>query len=388
MPHLGGPPSPAKMPHPLPDRPRWDDHDDLPLPTLAGDAEAELCVVGLGGTGLSCLTEALALGATSVIGIDAVGVAAGAAGRNGGLLLSGTSEYHHDLVRQVGRERAVAITRLTNDEIQRIAAEVPDDVRFTGSLRIAASDDELADCEAQRDRMLVDGFPCDRYTGPEGRGLLIPTDAVMQPLRRCRRIAARALTRGARLFGGTRALELDAGIVRTDRGTIRARHVIVCVDGRLESLVPALLGTVRTARLQMLATAPAHEVAFPRPVSTRQGYDYWQQLPDGCVLLGGGRDVAAQEEWTTDSTPSTTVQDYLTALLRERLGVHAEITHRWGAAVSYSDSIMPLFRDLGDGVRVVGAYNGTGNVVGALLGRAAAQCARHGRSAIADPFTD
>ena len=42
----------------------------------------------------------------------------------------------------------------------------------------------------------------------------------------------------------------------------------------------------------------------------------------------------------------------------------------------------------GANVRVVGAFNGTGNVVGALLGRAAAQCARRGHSAIADPFTD
>ncbi len=120
----------------LPNRPRWDDHDDLALPALAGDAEAEVCVVGLGGTGLSCLAEALALGARSVIGLDAVGVAAGAAGRNGGLLLSGTAEYHHDLVRTVGRDRAVAITRRTQDEIRRIAAEVPDAVRFTGSLAL------------------------------------------------------------------------------------------------------------------------------------------------------------------------------------------------------------------------------------------------------------
>lgn len=376
------------MSHELPNRPHWDDHDDLPLPALEGDAEAEVCVIGLGGTGLACIAEALELGAATVIGIDATGVAAGAAGRNGGILLSGTSEYHHDLVRQLGRERAVAITRITNDEIHRIAAEVPGVVRHTGSLRIAASEEELADCEEQRARMRVDGFPCESYHGPEGRGLLIPTDAVMHPMRRCRMLAARARERGARLHGGTRALEVGAGIVRTDRGTIRARHVISCVDGRLELLFPSLEGYVHSARLQMLATAPTREVSFPRPVSTRYGYDYWQQLPDGCILLGGGRDVAMDDEWTTDSTPTAAIQEYLTTLLRDRLGVQSEITHRWGATVSYNESSMPLFRDLGGGVRIVGAFNGTGNVVGALLGRAAAQMARTGRSAIVDHFTD
>ena len=98
--------------------------------------------------------------------------------------------------------------------------------------------------------------------------------------------------------------------------------------------------------------------------------------------------MAADTEWTTDSTPSATIQDYLTRTLRERVGVRAEITHRWGATVSYSRTGMPVFRQLGDGLQVVGAFSGTGNVVGALLGRAAAQRALVGRSALADPFVD
>lgn len=369
------------------DRPRWDDHDDLPLAPLAGDAEAEVCVVGLGGTGLACITEALALGARSVIGIDAVGVAAGAAGRNGGLLLSGTSDFHHDAVRILGRERAVEITRRTMAEIDRMIAEVPQAVRVTGSLRIAATDEERADCEAQRAQMVADGFAAERYEGPEGVGILIPTDAAFQPMRRCRTLAARALARGARLHGAT-AHSLEPGLVRTDRGSIRARHVIVCVDGRLERLVPELASGVRTARLQMLATAPAPEVTFTRPVSTRYGWDYWQQLPDGSVLLGGGRDAGGDAEWTTETTTSSAVQDYLTSTLRQRLGVHADVTRRWAAVVAYTETGLPVFRSLGDGVCVMGAYSGTGNVVGALLGRGAAQLVLTGRRDLLSPFLD
>ena len=169
---------------------------------------------------------------------------------------------------------------------------------------------------------------------------------------------------------------------------MRAKHVITCVDGRLEELVPSLAGEVRTARLQMLATGPVPEVEFTRPVSTRYGYDYWQQLPDSSIVLGGGRDRFAEEEWTSDSTPSTPVQEYLTRLLRERLGVTAPVTHRWGANVSYTRHGRPLCRDLGDGVQVVGAFCGTGNVVGSILGRAAAQRALTGRSELAETFGD
>lgn len=370
------------------DRPRWDDHDDLPLAPLPRDAEAEVCVVGLGGTGLACITEALALGARSVIGIDAVGVAAGAAGRNGGLLLSGTSEFHHDAVRILGRERAVELTRRTMAEIDRMIAEVPQAVRVTGSLRIAASAEERADCEAQRAQMVADGFAAERYEGPEGVGILIPTDAAFQPMRRCRTLAARALAQGARLHGATPARTIEPGQVRTDHGTIRARHVIVCVDGGLERLLTELAGTVRTARLQMLATAPAPEVTFTRPVSTRYGWDYWQQLPDGSVLLGGGRDAGGDAEWTTATSTSSAVQDYLTATLRERLRVRSDVTHRWAAVVAYTETGLPVFRSMGDGVYAMGAYSGTGNVVGALLGRGAAQLALTGRRDLLTPFLD
>ena len=99
--------------------------------------------------------------------------------------------------------------------------------------------------------------------------------------------------------------------------------MVVAVDGALERLLPELSGEVRTARLQMLATAPAPEVRYPRPVYKRYGYDYWQQLPDGSVLFGGGRDTTPDTEWTHDATPSGAIQDYLTRTLRSDLGVHA-----------------------------------------------------------------
>lgn len=367
-------------------RPRWDDHEWPGLAPLPGPLDAEICVIGLGGTGLSCIAEALALGARSVVGIDASDVAAGAAGRNGGFLLAGTADFHHDAVRLLGRERAMTITRLTMDEIQRIAREVPGAVRFPGSVRIAASEEELEDCERQLGQMLADGLEVERYEGAEGRGLLVPNDAVFHPMRRCRTIAARAMERGARLFGRTTALEVEPGRVRTDRGEITARHVIACVDGRLESLFPSLASEVRTARLQMLATAPAPEVSYPRAVYKRYGFDYWQQLPDGCVVFGGGRDVAPEAEWTTDSAPSDLIQDYLTRTLRSELHVSAGVTHRWAASVSYTEDGLPLFREFADGLTVMGAYSGTGNVVGALLGRGAAQRALRGSSVLLAPF--
>ena len=148
--------------------------------------------------------------------------------------------------------------------------------------------------------------------------------------------------------------------------------VVVAVDGGLERVVPRLAGEVRTARLQMLATGPTAEVNIPRPVYARWGYDYWQQLADGRIAVGGQRDRFAAAEWTDDPTPTPEVQAALDTVLRERVGVrHAPVTARWAACVGYSTGPLPVCRQVATGVWAVGGYSGTGNVLGSLYGRAA-----------------
>jgi gamma-glutamylputrescine oxidase len=354
--------------------PVWDDGRWTPIPSLASEITAEFCVIGLGGSGLTCVSELLALGRT-VVGIDATAVASGAAGRNGGLLLSGTADYHHDAVALLGRARAVRIAQLTIEEIAKIADQAPGSVRHTGSWRIAIADGERDDCVVQRDAMRADGFAVEDYDGPLGVGLYLPSDAVFNPFVRCRTLARRVRVEGARLFTQTRALEFGAHLVVTPHGRIHCDQVIVAVDGGLEKLVPELDGVVRTARLQMLATAPTDEVTLPGPISARYGFDYWQQLPSGSIALGGGRDLAIEDEWTFDSAPTEQIQAYLEQVLRERIGVKAPITHRWGASVSYNSTGLPVLAETRPGVWAIGGYSGTGNVMGALCGRAVAQLA-------------
>jgi gamma-glutamylputrescine oxidase len=352
--------------------PIWDDGQSLPLSPLDGDVETDVCVIGLGGSGLTALDELTTMGRRAV-GIDARGIAPGAAGRNGGLLLGGTVDFHHDAITVIGRDRAVGIYRETMAEIRRIDEQAPGVVRHTGSIRLSSGPDEDADVERQREAMLADGISCELYEGPLGHGIFMPDDACFNPQQRCRALARRVIAQGAKLYTQTTATSYSATEVRTDCGTIRCAQVIIAVDGRLETLVPELAGTVRTARLQMLATAPVAERLFPAPMSARYGFDYWQQTPDGSVAFGGGRDHSVESEWTTDAEPTDRIQGYLERTLRETLKVTAPITHRWAASVSYTETGLPVLQELRPGLWVIGGYSGTGNVMGALCGRAAAR---------------
>ena len=359
------------------------------FPRLTTTVDADVCVIGLGGSGLACIAELLASGVAParVVGLDAHVVGGGAAGRNGGFLLAGTADFYHDAITQFGHDRARRLYALTVAEIDRMTAETPGAIRRTGSLRIASSDEELADCEQHLAALCRDEFPAERYEGSEGRGLLVPTDCAFDPLRRCATLACRAADAGARLFEQSPAIAIDRGEVRTPEGRVRCRRAVIAVDGRLADVVPAVAARVRPVRLQMLATAPTDEIRLPRPVYARWGFDYWQQLEDGRVLLGGFRDMAGDEEWTDASTPSDAVQQMLEWFLRERLGVRAAITHRWAATVSYSQTGLPVFEEVVPGVIATGAYSGTGNVMGALCGRGAATWSLGTRPELVDLFS-
>lgn len=367
-------------PSPVPLRPNipiWDDGSWSPLPALEDEVHCDSCVIGLGGTGLTAIGELLDRG-EDVVGLDASDVGAGAAGRNGGFLLAGAYDFYHDAVRLHGRERAHAIYRATLGEIGRIAEAAPGVVRFTGSRRLAADAAEIEDCRRQMAAMQADGLMVEWYDGDDGVGLTIPVDASFNPLARCRVLATNAVARGARLFARTPVRAISGNHVETHGATVHCRRVFVAVDGKLELLLPELAGRVRTARLQMLATAPTTEHVVPCPMYYREGYEYWQQLPDGSITIGGFRDRAGESEWSVDAVPTGPVQAMLEGFVREHLGVTAPVTHRWAACAGYSNDGLPVLEQLHPDVWVTGAYSGTGNVIGALCARAMVAAALDG----------
>jgi gamma-glutamylputrescine oxidase len=369
----------------------WDDAvADWPgLPPLAGDVSADACVVGLGASGLAAV-EALTDRGLSVIGVDAGRVAAGAAGRNGGFLIGGPElAFHHALERW--GDAAVELYRATLAELDRLVELLgPEVVRRVGSIRLAGvpgepaseaeaadREAELADCAQQAHALREHAIAVEEYDGPLGRGLFLPDDAATNPAMRATRIALR-LTERAALHEHTAVTDIKAGHVVTERGTITARTVVVAVDGRLDVLLPALAPRVRTARLQMLATAPVERGRLPCPVYGRWGYDYAQQLPDGRLFVGGGRDRFLDAEWTTDGEPSDQVQAHIEAVAQRMAGGPVQVTDRWAASVGFTGDDRPLCTMVDDGVVAVGGYNGTGNLVGPVAARAAVALALDG----------
>jgi gamma-glutamylputrescine oxidase len=360
------------------------------LPPLPGARRADACVIGLGASGLAAV-EALLERGLSVIGVDAGRVAAGAAGRNGGFLIGGPALFLHDAIERWGA-CAVDLYRATLAEIDRLETMLrPGTVRRVGSIRLAglpgdprdATEEadrsvEVEDCARHAAALRANGIAVQEYRGSLGQGIFLPDDAATNPADRALQLAS-GLGRRAALFEHTRVRRVHAGRVTTDRGVITAGVVIVAVDGRLDQLMPELAGRVRTARLQMLATAAIPDAdRLPCPVYGRWGYDYAQRGADGRLYVGGGRDRFENAEWTSSAEPSAEVQRYLDALAARMAGARVEVTHRWAASVGFTPDARPLCTLVADRLVAMGGYNGTGNLVGPVLARAAVALALDG----------
>jgi glycine/D-amino acid oxidase-like deaminating enzyme len=260
-------------------------------------------------------------------------------------------------------------------ERERILHRFPALARRCGYLRLAHDADEERDCRAHLDALRADRWPATWYDGLLGKGLLVPGDAAIDPLARCRAEAAMSVAGGATLFEQSPANRLSRGLVETADGVVHCSVVIVAIDGALADVLPELEGRVWPVRLQMLASGPHPAGLLPHALGTRWGWDYAQQLPGGIIAFGGCRDVGGDAERTSDTSPTAPVQAALERRFREVIGVAPTVTHRWAAAAGYTADGLPVLEQVRPGIWATGGYSGTGNLFGAACARNVARLA-------------
>ena len=351
---------------------------DAPAPEygpLPDDEVVDVAIVGSGVTGLACARVLAQEGATVRL-LEARGIGTGASGRNGGFALRGLAVPYD-------QARLPALEHFTLEALDRIRSLADGILRPVGSLRIAVSPEELEALQAEHDALAEDGFAVE----PRGRdelppavrphalgGLFHPADGAFDQGAWVRRLAVLADEAGARLTAKTRATAIEGTTVVTERGRVEAGSVLVATDGYTHGLLPELDEGIVAFRGQVVATEPLPVEVFPCPIYARWGYDYFQQLPDGRVVLGGRRDTDVEAETTREEAPSARIQDRLDELLRVLLGELPRVTHRWAGLMGFSRDFLPLVGPLPgrEGVWVSAGYSGHGNVLGFACGEAVA----------------
>jgi glycine/D-amino acid oxidase-like deaminating enzyme len=367
-------------------RPNADGSVDLP-------SRADVVVVGSGFGGLATALELRRAG-TVVVVVEANEFGSGASSRNGGAVSGGINLGKGLSGRRGGdqdglaREKAAMLrdaadSLLLLEEI--IAREGIDCCyerkgRFVGAYAPSHYDDlarkvEALNRDADGETYMLDKarqheeIATDFYYG----GMVVRRSGKLHPALYCQGLLDACRRQGVTLCAGTRVTRItrrSAGfLVRTERGDVAAREVVIATNGYTGDVNPALKRRVLPVASHIIATeelAPelaASLIPNGKTISdTPRVLTYYRMSPDGKRVLFGGRARFTQVEPRV-SVPA--LHRMMTQRFPQLAGVR--VTHAWTGNVAFTFDFLPHM-GRSDGMHYLLGCNGSGVAMMTYLG--------------------
>lgn len=370
-----------------------------PRPALPGDADCDVAIVGGGMTGLwtaFCLLDADPSCRVIVLEREIAGF--GASGRNGGWISAGIAASHDVWAAAHGEDAVRRAERATWEAVdwigERVAAERIDcGFAKGGILSVARNEAQEARVRAHVDadrrwgwgdediRVLSRAEVHERVRIPDARlGSFTPHGARVNPARLARGIADAVERRGGVIHEQTEARFIEPGRVVTDRGTVRAQHVIRATEAFTVQL-PNQSRTYLPLYSLMIATEPLSKAAWDEigwagleTISDAHHlFFYAQRTTDDRIAIGGrgapyqlGSPIDPAFE-RNERVRQRLINTVLAAFPAAR---GAQITHHWGGALGVPrDWTMSVTHDPRTGLGFAGGYSGHGVAAASLSGR-------------------
>ena len=357
--------------------------------TMRSAGRPDVIVVGGGVVGCS-IAYRLAQSGRRVLLFEKRGIAAGASGRNGGVLGVGSS-----LLSEEGK----AVYALTAANLA-LVQELPDELgidfelRQPGTLNVARTPDHaehLQESVGQQQAAGLDVAWLDRH---EARSLMPAlTEAILGaeyvrnaghlwPFALVNGFAAGAKRHGATIRTGVAVERLlrdgdrVTGVV-AGREAIEAGEVVLATNAYTPQLLPELpRGAIVPARGQILVTQPVPPV-LPHPFGTNFDKEYGRQTAGGQILCGGFRRLDEDEglgHYEERVSPAVLhgIARCLTGLFPRLAGV--KVVRAWAGIMGFTADGLPLIGRASwePGLTIAAGFNGGGFSWAAIVGRVVA----------------
>jgi glycine/D-amino acid oxidase-like deaminating enzyme len=374
---------------------------DMPQGNRSGTIPAivDVAVIGAGFTGLSAARTLAKSGATVAV-LESETIGWGASSRNGGMVLTGMKLGVNKLISMYGREKTqemYAASLKSIDCIEQIVRDENIDCDFArcGHLEVACKqkhfDDyarqvEVIEREFNHQLRVVQKNELRSEIGSKiyFGGMVDEVSAGVNPARYVAGLARAAQRTGACVYEGTRVETIERSAqngasgwkIKTTRGNLRAREVIVATSGYTGRATPALQKKIIPIGSYIIVTEvlPEH-VARELSPHNRMIYDsknylyYYRLTPDRRMLFGGR---AAFFPETGDS-----IRRSADILRRGMTEVYPQLSETkveyvWGGTLDFAFDIMPHAGRI-DGMYYALGYAGHGVAMATYLGQKIAE---------------
>jgi glycine/D-amino acid oxidase-like deaminating enzyme len=361
--------------------------DIIPTRPLAGDASADVVIVGGGYLGMWTAWHVHELEPnTDVVLLESAVCGHGPSGRNGGFCetLWGDAPT---LREQAGDAAALAVCRASEEAVRGIGAwcsqnDVAAWFREAPMLQVATTESQLGswDGTVQAAAALGASEEVSAVSAEEVRarcasplfrgGAQYRLNATVHPARLALGLRARLLERGVRIHERTAATGVDDEGARTRTGRVHSGATVLAANTATAGF-PGYRRSLAVASSHIVLTEPVPDVldelgwtGGEAIVDSRTLVHYMRTTQDGRIVFGWGGGTMGMGGRTADrlELDAGVVAETRKALVRFFPQARGRaVTHAWGGPIDVSPTHFPVFGSRG---RVHHGFGFTGNGVG------------------------
>jgi glycine/D-amino acid oxidase-like deaminating enzyme len=331
---------------------------DVP-PPLSHDRRCDVAVIGAGITG-ALVSEALTAAGLSVIAVDCRHPAHGSTSASTALLQYELDVSLTDLNDRLGRQRAVDSYRAALDGVRaigRISKALKEDVGFRNrpSLYYASRKRDARDLRDECATRRRAGLPCEILdTKALARTVDIKaplalwsnTGAEVDPWRLTRALISRCTRRDFAVYGRTEVTRIVPNStyleVRSNRGRIRAKTVVVAAGYEAERFLPERLAKLHST--YAIVTEPVKSFAgWNRRClvwESARPYLYLRTTSDNRIIVGG-EDDPFRNPAHRDARVPRKAETLLRKARRLFPRIEMELAYAWAGTFGESNDSLP-----------------------------------------------
>jgi gamma-glutamylputrescine oxidase len=362
---------------------------------LAGDARADVVVVGGGIAGVSTALH-LAKRGYSVALLEARFVGYGASGRSGGQTIFGLAAGQKALQAQVGRDDARRLFDLSVEALdctQELIRDYGIDCDYQGNhVHVATKQRHIRELQDWLQELheeygyasarlldrheLQNHVRSDLYLG----GLLDSRSGHLHPLKYTQGLAQAAEREGVKIFEHSQVLKYVAGaptgevVVHTATGRVNCKHLVLCGNAYVDGLAPALSRRILGVGTYIIATEPLAPARARALLPSNAAIadinwilDYFRLTADQRLLFGGRVSYSAMD-------PPHLAESMRRRMVRVFPQLHdVKVDFTWGGFLDITMSRAPDFGRLEPNVFYLQGFSGHGMSLTGLGGKLVAE---------------